>query len=65
MYKVILVGSGFEKELFSSKDGYSALYVSKKERAKTKFAVVLESPSGKRYSMAKQDEMIRRLAIAA
>ena len=63
MYKVILV-SGSERVLYSGNDGYVALSISKRERAKTKFAVVLQTRSGKRYSVAKQEEIVRRLKIA-
>ena len=64
MYTVILVGH-CEKVVFSGLDGYCALDASKRQRSKTKLAVVLETPSGKRYSMAQQDVMMRRLKIAA
>ena len=64
MYKVIVV-SGLENIIYNGRDGYVALDISKQHRSKTKFAVVLESPCGKRYSMAQQDVMARRLKIAA
>ena len=64
MYKVIVVSS-VENVIYSGLDGYVALDISKQHRGKTKFAVVLESPVGKRYSMAQQDVMMRRLKIAA
>lgn len=62
MYRVIVV-SNSEREIFCGKDGYVALDVSMRERQKTRLAVVLQTPSGKRYSMSQQDKMIRRLKM--
>jgi hypothetical protein len=63
-YSVIIV-SASERVIYSGRDGYVALDISKQHRSKTKFAVVLQSPSGKRYSMAQQDIMMRRLKMPA
>jgi hypothetical protein len=62
VYSVIVV-SVSERIVYSGRDGYTALDIAKQHRSKTKFAVVLESPTGRRYSMAKQDIMMRRLKI--
>ena len=62
MYHVIVVSSS-ERVIYSGLDGYVALDISKRYRNKTKFPVVLESPSGKRYSMSEQNIMMRRLKI--
>lgn len=64
MYQVIVV-SGVENIIHIGRDGYVALDVSRRHRQKTKFAVVLQTPSGKRYSMSQQDVIMRRLKIAA
>lgn len=62
MYKVIFVGST-EKVLFESRDGYSALNISHREMQKTRNAIVVETPKGKRLTMAQQEKMRRRLKI--
>jgi len=64
MYKVLVI-SNAERIIYEGRDGYTALDVSKKHREKTKFAVVLQTPSGRRFSMTKQDVMMRRLKMAA
>ena len=64
MYKVIVV-STTERIVYEGRYGYAALDISKQNRDKTKFAVVLQTPSGRRFSMAKQDVMMRRLKISA
>lgn len=64
MYSVIVV-SASERVVYCGRDGYTALDISVQHRNKTKFAIVLQTPKGKRYSMAQQDVMIRRLKIAA
>lgn len=61
-YRVIAVGDS-ERLIYCGLDGYVALGISINNRSKTKFAVVFESRSGKRYSMAQQDTIIRRLKI--
>jgi len=60
MYIVIIV-SLTERVVYSGLDGYVALTISKLQREKTKFAVILQTPSGRRFSMAKQDIFMRRL----
>lgn len=60
MYRVIVV-STTERVIFSGNDGFIALDVSRKYRATTKFAVVLQTPTGRIFTMAKQDIMMRRL----
>lgn len=56
----VLVISSKEREIFSG-NLLECLNASSDARKTTKFAVVIESNNGRRVTMARQDQLIKRL----